>query len=319
MTEHPDHDPFHDGERAIQELTGERAAAVMNGGVISDRIPAAATGFVAAQDMIVVVREDAGGALRPVILSGPQGFAQVSDDRGSLGLSLIHAGPLPPDGPLDDLEVGDRIGGLFIELTTRRRLRVNGTVARRSADQIDVRIAEAYPACPKYIQKRIREESPGRPDAIAVVTGSSLDVGHVAWIEAADTLFVASRGPDGQLDVSHRGGAPGFVRVENGVLVVPDFPGNSMFNTLGNLTLDPRAGLVVPDFAAGRQLAMSGTVELDLARRPGASDDPTGGTGRWWRFTPDRWTVTTTAPSPAWSAPVPSPFNPASIGSGGAS
>ncbi|SEN03904.1 hypothetical protein SAMN04488077_11150 [Roseovarius tolerans] len=310
MSETLKHDPFHEGERAIQELTGERAAAVMNGGVISDRIPALAVSFVAAQTLIVIVRRDNTGSLWPVILSGLAGFANVSEDRTSLNLSMAEVGPLPPDGPLDRILEGDHVGALFIELATRRRLRVNGRVTKLDVGRIRIQVVEAYPACPKYIQKRTPKGDCGSLQPIAVTTGTNLDPTLEALIEAADTLFVASAGPDGRLDVSHRGGTPGFVRVEDGSLIVPDFSGNSMFNTLGNLSLDPSAGLVFPDFNSGRQLALVGQVELHLSQTVTSKNDPTGGTGRWWIFRPERWIVTTGAPVSGWSAPNPSPFNP---------
>ena len=89
------------------------------------------------------------------------------------------------------------------------------------------------------------------------LTGSLID-----WIESSDTCFVASAHPDGPADVSHRGGKAGFIRVSKNTLTVPDYPGNSMFNTLGNMALNPRAGMLFLDFQQNRQLQITGSVSL---------------------------------------------------------
>ena len=82
-----------------------------------------------------------------------------------------------------------------------------------------------------------------------------LDAEARAFIARSDTLFVATQapaeaaGPDVQTsrgaDVSHRGGRPGFVKLEDELtFLVPDFTGNFFFMTLGNLQLNPRAGVL---------------------------------------------------------------------------
>ena len=113
---------------------------------------------------------------------------------------------------------------------------------------------------------------------------SGLDEAARDLIESADTFFVASRsraelGADGGLDMSHRGGRPGFVGVQGDTLAIPDFRGNRFFNTLGNLLGDPRAGLLFVDFTTGELLQLQGTVDDRLAsRRRGPA-----GTERLWR------------------------------------
>ena len=99
--------------------------------------------------------------------------------------------------------------------------------------------------------------------------GAGLDAEAEALIRGADTFFIASGNPDGSLDASHRGGEPGFVSIlEDGTLEVPDYPGNHMYNTLGNLEVNPRAGLVFLDFTSGRTLQLTGTAEVVWEYRP---------------------------------------------------
>ena len=88
-------------------------------------------------------------------------------------------------------------------------------------------------------------------------------------IVGADTFFVASYADNEngarRVDVSHRGGRPGFVHVaEDGVLTIPDYAGNLFFNTLGNLLLNPRGGLVFAGFDTGDLLQLSGDTEIIL-------------------------------------------------------
>jgi predicted pyridoxine 5'-phosphate oxidase superfamily flavin-nucleotide-binding protein len=104
----------------------------------------------------------------------------------------------------------------------------------------------------------------------------------IALVRGSNTFLLGTTHPDHGNDASHRGGAPGFVRVEDErTLWWPDYPGNNMFNSLGNLAVDPTAALLFVDFATGATLHLSGRAELD--RSPIASADDV--TGRRVRFT----------------------------------
>lgn len=302
-------EPYHEGEYQIQRKVGERDAARRNAGNISDAIPPAARNFVSQQHYALLGWRDPNGALWGSFLAGSQGF--VSSDEGGRRLSFALDDPanvLRTVPPTSELAEGDHLGVLFIELATRRRLRVNGRVGETPPERLTLDIDAAYPLCPKYIQRRRLAEKDGPAPDRRIQRGATLMCELERWIAAADTFFVASAHPDGPADVSHRGGPPGFVRVEHGGLTIPDYPGNSMFNTLGNLALNPQAGLVFVDFEADQQLQLTGQVELDLD----ADDDMggTGGTGRWWRFRPDRWIVSPLNQAFAWQYIDASPFNP---------
>ncbi|MEP7242448.1 MAG: pyridoxamine 5'-phosphate oxidase family protein [Gammaproteobacteria bacterium] len=188
------------------------------------------------------------------------------------------------------MEHGDAIALLGIELHTRRRNRLNGSIRRASADRFDVVVGQAYGNCPQYIQLRdfqfVREPSAAPP--LPAKSLATLDEPALAMIRRADTFFVASYvdrdAGQRQVDVSHRGGKDGFVRVgPDGVLTIPDFSGNQFFNTLGNMLVNPKAGLVFIDFDTGDLLQLSGDAEVVL-------DSPEipvfEGAERLWRFTP---------------------------------
>ena len=185
---------------------------------------------------------------------------------------------------------------------------MNGTVTELTESELRLSVMEVFPNCPKYIQQREVNPQPATPDPASIEQGEGLNDALTAWIAAADTFFVASAHPDGPADVSHRGGKPGFVRLEGGDLHIPDYPGNSMFGTLGNFAVNPRAGLVFPDFQRSRQLRLTGDVRLDL--NAGKAAEETGGTGRWWVFSPRRWIISPLTPSLNLTLTGTSPFNP---------
>src|SRR5262249_14068399 len=139
---------------------------------------------------------------------------------------------------------------LVLDPSTRQRMRFNGR-GLRSADAIFLKIEQAYGNCPKYIQlRRPQPDSDARPGRVRARPG--LDTSARAAIEAADAFFIASFRPDGGADASHRGGCPGFVRVlDDRRLAFADYPGNNMFNTLGNLDTYSKLGLLFVDFTRG--------------------------------------------------------------------
>lgn len=286
-------DPYHEGELAVQELAGEQLNAERNGRAINDSIMPGALKFIDQQMMLVLGSADTDGRMWSSLLTGPAGFATARDQH-TIELDLSRAGSHAGDPLWMNIARSSRIGMLAIELTTRRRLRVNGNIEPVSSTEFRIEVIEAYPNCPKYIQRRHltvpagSSHDNGLNDPV-VTEGTFLNEGIRRWIESADTLFVASAHHQRGADASHRGGNPGFLRVlDDDAIRVPDYAGNSMFNTLGNLHVNPNAGLLLVDFNRGRTLQLTGRATI----RFGLEDDPsqpTGGTGRYWDFTPHRW------------------------------
>ncbi len=284
--------PFHDGELALQRATGQRAVGAGNGRIIVDHVIPQAVGFIARQELAVVATVDGDGQPWCSALLGPPGSFTAPE----LTRLVVERAAGRPDDPLwANLRHDPRVGLLFIEVVSRRRYRVNGRVADPDGDPLVVDIGEAFPNCPKYISRRQVVVGPADPTAPGVEAGTRLGDAERGIIAGADICFVASANPGGNLDASHRGGRPGFVEVRDDRLWIPDYPGNGMFNTLGNLALYPPAGLLFVDFAGSRTLQLTGTTALDLDA--GDSDTGgTGGTGRAWTFTPTGWRR---APPPA--------------------
>src|SRR5262245_45013075 len=249
--------PFHDGELEAQRRTGERARARQNGRAIAGRIVPGALSFIARQPFFLAASLDAVGRPWAWLVAGAPGFVQapsaVEIRVQAVALSEEFRAHLAAD---------ERIGLLFFEPETRRRLRVNGN-ARLAGGDLEIAVVQAFPNCPKYIQRRVLAAKAPEPAVARSARGTVLTPDLAARIARSDTFFVASRGADGVLDVSHRGGPPGFVSSrEDALLHVPDYPGNSMFNTLGNLLRDPRASLLFPDFERGDVLRLTGRARV---------------------------------------------------------
>lgn len=302
-------DVFHEGEIAVQVRAGERATAVRNGVLIADRVMERARPFLAEQRLLVVAGLDAGGHPAVTPWCGPPGLVRSDDDGALVRVSTSPGGASPDDPLVGQLAAGQSVGLLAIELSTRRRLRLNGAVVAREPGAMTVRVSEAFPNCPKYIQRRLPRPARAGRDGASAERGTEIDERRRALIARVDTAFVASVHATRGLDASHRGGEPGFIHVEGPrALRFPDYPGNSMFQTLGNLALDPRAGLALVDFERGRVLWLAGTAAASF----GGEDPshPTGGTGRYWTFTVGRWVESAMPAALDWELRERSPFNP---------
>lgn len=288
---------FHAGERAVQQRAGEAAMALRNAAVIGEQVIPGARAFIEKQPWLAVAHDDAQGRLWADLRFGAPGFVRSSADGRRIALDCAAADPV--------WQPGARVGLLFIELGTRRRYRVNGRVS--SDGSAELLIDEAYPNCPKYIQRR--HLSGGADNAPATPSAQAGHVERDAVLAQADTLFLATGAPQGGLDASHRGGPVGFIeRVGEHRLRVPDYAGNSLFNTLGNLALDPRCGIAVPDFAGGRLLQLSGRAEL-LWDQPDPGNR-SGGTGRFWVFEIEQARLRALPAGLRWETLDASPFLP---------
>ena len=264
--------PFHAGERALQTLVGSREQMEVAGPrVIRDYMPDQHRTFFAQLPFLVVGSLDANLQPWASVLAAPAGFAH-SPDPTHLSVDAL---PMAGDPLAGQLAQGATLGLLGIEPHTRRRNRMNGTVEALDATGFMVRVQQSFGNCPRYIQAREPVFMPARGDSAPVQWLDTLDLAAHRLIGSADTLFIATAYPHDVaagdnadasshgVDVSHRGGLPGFVRIDgDDVLTVPDFNGNRFFNTLGNLAAHPRAGLLFIDFDNGELLHVAVTSEI---------------------------------------------------------
>ena len=251
------HQPFHAGELAVQQRVGvaEEAQAVGRG--VYPKLIGPVARFLATQRVAVAASVDAGDRPWASLLTGPPGFLTAVDDE----LLRIAVTPDEADPLAANLGRRPEVGLLVVNLETRQRMRINGR-GLIAPDGVWLSAQQVYGNCPKYIQPR-RIVAEHEPTGGPVQRAARLDDRQVEWIRRSDTFFIASFDGHGGADASHRGGRPRFVRViDDARLLFPDYPGNNMFNTLGNLAAHPRAGLLFVDFASGGLLQLTGRTRI---------------------------------------------------------
>jgi uncharacterized protein len=304
----PDHGGdvgFHAGEVAVQQRAGtreeaERLAPMLDPAELRGGIVA----FLADRTFAAITGRDGDGRLWTSPLTGPAGFLEAVSPT----TLAIHA-RLPEGDPLQGLPAGQQVGLVVVEFALRRRVRVNGALSATGDDTLAIEVEQAYGNCPQYIHQRVlAHDDTGQRDPGDVRRGAALSPADTGLIRAADTFFLGTTHPERGSDTSHRGGAPGFVRVDGDRLWWPDYPGNNLFNSFGNLAVDPEAALLFFDFDTGRTLQLSGAaaIDWDAAGRPG--DD--GRTGRRAIFTLQRLVAGRLLPARQ-IADAPYPRNPA--------
>jgi predicted pyridoxine 5'-phosphate oxidase superfamily flavin-nucleotide-binding protein len=268
---------FHAGELSVQQKAGVLAQAAR----LSVMVEPAGLGyslarFLAGQTLAVITARDAAGRLWTSPLAGEPGFLEPTA-RAEL---TIHANFAAGD-PLHGLPAGQQAGLVVVDFGARRRARINGTLVETGTEGLVVEVEQAYGNCPQYIKRR--DLTPAHPVLGDTRRGAALEPNDIAQIRTADTFFLGTDNPGRGRDASHRGGEPGVVLVDGNQLWWPDYAGNTMFNSFGNLAIDPAAALLFLDFRTGRTLQLSGTAELEWGRQDRPGDD--GHTGRVARFT----------------------------------
>lgn len=251
---------YHPGELSVQERAGVREMAARIGRSIRSTIPPAAWNFLRSQPFVVVGSVDARQRVWASLLTGAPGFLQVVNED----TVRIKAQPATGDLLGDNLAANSQVGLIAIEFATRRRMRLNGKAEIGPDGTITVHAQQVYSNCPKYIQaRRWRGKEPEADSTPLVHRQGILSQDQQRRIREADTFFVASHHPEGGADASHRGGRPGFVSVLNDHrLVWPDYSGNTMFQSLGNIAVNPQAGLLFIDFKTGGTLQLTGRARI---------------------------------------------------------
>ena len=273
---------FHEGELAIQRRAGVEADAKRLEKMLdSAHLSAGAARFLALQTFTAVTGRDRNGVLWISPLAAPAGFLQGEDN-------VLRVSTVPREGdPLHRMPIGQQIGLVAIDFAARRRMRLNGTLVGGDNAGLTVQIDQAYGNCPQYIHRREPNVSMLTATPAADARHSThLDATDQALIAASDTFFLGTSHPIRGSDASHRGGPAGFVRVNSSQrLWWPDYPGNNMFNSFGNLAVDDEAALLFIDFLTGATLHISGSAQVQWTH-PGVASDG-GGVGRHVAFSID--------------------------------
>lgn len=272
---------FHAGELAVQQAAGvEQEAARLEGMLDPADLGGGAVAFLAGQSFAAMTGRGRDGRLWTSPLVGPPGFLHVTGPKSL----QIPTGFLPAD-PLHELTPGQPVGLIAIDYSRRRRFRINGTLDDVDPRGLAITVDEAYGNCPQFIPQRTFEPVPtvGRGHDPHLAPAPASTDADTTTIRTADTFLLGTAHPRRGSDASHRGGPPGFVRVKGNLLWWPDYAGNNMFNSLGNLHVNPEAALLFLDFADHSALHVNGTAEL-VTVGPGSPGDD-GHTGRRIVFT----------------------------------
>jgi predicted pyridoxine 5'-phosphate oxidase superfamily flavin-nucleotide-binding protein len=250
---------FHEGEIAVQTQAGVRDEAESICHVINPFISPKAQEFIRERRLAIASTIDERGRSWASLLTGKPGFIEViRETEITITPYLITGDPL-----YDNLAQNHNLGLLTIDFVKRRRLRINGIATLQPTGKIHLQTQQVFFNCPKYITKRDFESTISDRTVVKQSVGDTLNRHQQDWISQADTFFIASYHPEKGADASHRGGNPGFIRIMNpNLLIFPDYTGNNLFQTFGNLTVNPYAGLLFLDFSQRHTLQLTGTAEI---------------------------------------------------------
>ena len=248
---------FHRGEKEAHRLAGVVEAAERLGArLVQEAMPDQHREFFQQLPLLFVGSLDERGRPWASVMVGEPGFAHSPNSRRL----VVSATPLPHDPLGDNLKAGSQLGLLGLEFPTRRRNRVNGEVGELLDSGFELKVAQSFGNCPGYIQKRSLQ--PREDTTNELSQGTTLSLEARTLIQESDTFFIASSFEEQGVDMSHRGGRPGFVKVEDNTLIFPDFSGNNLLNTIGNLVANPRAGLLFLDYEKGDILHLTTTTNI---------------------------------------------------------
>ncbi|MFT5174967.1 MAG: putative pyridoxine 5'-phosphate oxidase superfamily flavin-nucleotide-binding protein [Gammaproteobacteria bacterium] len=306
--------PFHSGELEVQRRIGvDQQVADVGRRMIRDHLLQQHQDFYRTQHQLLLALVDEDAQPWVAMVAAAPGFASALTPTRLRVDALPVAGP-PTRSSDARLRVGEQVGVLGIDYSNRRRNRVNGRIVSVDSDGFEMQVVQSFGNCPKYIQIRetqLPAEATWRAQPTPGAAVPALSHDTRALITQADHFYVATHydrlGDEVHhgADVSHRGGKPGFVRInDKGSLVFPDLPGNRLFNTLGNIASNGKAALLFIDFNSASLLSMTGTAQVDWRN---ASEHGFAQAERLVRFTPtEAWMYTHALPL-AWRFKEQSP------------
>ncbi len=281
--------PFHSGEQQLQISVGKKDKMQKVGSqFIRTYLIEQHGDFYRGLGYAFIGYKDAQGNAWTSVIYHRSSLLKILDDR-NIAINLREL----PVNQRPRLTKGAEIGLLGIDLSNKRRNRLTGTVTDFNTQQLTIRVKQSFGNCPKYIQTRkmIHHQQLVNGDTQGYLQPSmttELSCEMSALISKSDTFFVSSYTLDetgrnaiaSGADVSHRGGPPGFVAVKGQkTLIIPDYPGNNFFNTLGNIQATGKAGLMFIDFDTGDILNMTGSAKI-LPK----VDDVKTKVQRFWQF-----------------------------------
>ncbi len=283
---------FHDGQLAVQKIAKEEEIAKKRIPMLSDALHPRSIPFIEHQIVAFPGSEDAQGNLWISLIVGQRGFIKAPSIHEII-FDISKITSTKNDIFFKNIATNPTVGLLFHEAERRARYRAWGNAIKKD-NLLSFNIHMGYPSCPKHIQQEIiqlpKNVEPIRPE---IQNGITLNASEKEWIVNAHTFFITTQTKKGDIEASHRGGNPGFIEIlDNGHLRVPDYLGNSMFSTLGNIYENPKAALLFVDYKKGQTLQLSGLAKLEFDQNSDKDFYKSGETGRFWTFETKQWIKT---------------------------
>jgi len=240
---------YHAGQIAVQEEARTRHVA----GKLAHWV-GPVDEFALGADLFLFATAGAGGVLSFAVLSGEPPLVEVGGDaqlrlRFPPGLAPLAPAPMA-------------CGGLAISLGLARRARINGTLIPNAAGN-ELAAAETFTLCRKYIAPSLALEERPHLGPVACEPLALDDPWLAGLLAKAETSFLASVSPDGGPDVAHRGGPPGFLELDAAArrLTWPEYVGDGVFKSAGNVRATGVMTLLVPDHDSGDGVELVGQGE----------------------------------------------------------
>jgi uncharacterized protein len=256
---------WHEGEMLVQERAGVREAAEELTGMYRTDVLATMAGFLSQQRFAVLTTRDHRGRVWASLVTGNPGMLHIVD-ASTIVIDPAHLETRLQLRDVSSFSTDPIIGMIVIDFSRRIRVRINGAARLNADGGLTIAIQQLYGNCSHYIQRRtiLPGTSSAAAEPVSPTTARSLSESQQQLIGRADTFFIGSAHPERGADASHRGGQPGFVRIVSPTRIsFPDYVGNNMFNTLGNIAVNPSIGLLFLDFESGQMLQLTGRASID--------------------------------------------------------
>ncbi|KAK2761759.1 hypothetical protein FQN54_001587 [Arachnomyces sp. PD_36] len=274
--------PWHDGEEKMHRLM----RVPENDNPSAPNLSQGAAYLTQSSPLLALGTLDEDGRPWTTIWGGKPGFAgQFS--QSTLGIRSMVDTTYDPvvqallggkaDGEVVGAEgEGKMVSGLAVDLENRRRVKLYGRMVAGALEglgsngtfgqaQLAVNIEQSLGNCPKYLNRKTIVPAELEPNLVS--ESPQLPQGAIDLLNNADTLFLSSSHQNLDMDTNIRGGPRGFIRILSNdpsgtVLVYPEYSGNRLYQTLGNLQTTPKVGFAFPDFESGNVLYVTGETEV---------------------------------------------------------
>lgn len=277
--------PWHDGEAKMHRLlrvppqdNPTSAMLTPQASFMFQRAPLQAFGTLDTQSRPWVTLWGGSSGFSEPLGQGMVGTRTLVDSKyDPVVRALVGDAEKSAVAPLTHGADGKLIAGLAIDLMTRKRVKTAGRLVAamlqevqgqgenelvQTQDQLQIvtKIEQSLGNCPKYLNQYVIRPALVAPQLVA--DGPSLSVEGQDLIAKSDMFFLSTSTED-DMDVNHRGGPLGFVRIISASeIAYPEYSGNRLYQSLGNLQLNPKIGLAFPDYATGEVLYVTGTAEI---------------------------------------------------------